>query len=92
MTESFDKLKAMLADKDTLTQDEIKQVVEEHGEMTPEENMWLEAELHERKRASQSTVTMEQFLEANKVLESAAPDSDEYKAAQKTVDAFLQGN
>jgi hypothetical protein len=35
---------------------------------------------------------MEQFLEANKTLDNADPENDEYKAAQKIVDAFLQGN
>jgi len=92
MTETFEKLKAALQAKGTLTDDEIAEAIREHGDMTPEETMWLSAELHERQRAAQTTVTMEQFLEANKVLDSADPDSEEYKAAQKIVDAFLAGN
>ena len=91
MTETFDKLKAMLEEKGTLTPEEIEAMAKEHGELTAEENMWLSAEIHERSRSKEKTVTMEEFLEANKVLDSAAPDSDEAKAAQKIVDAFLQG-
>lgn len=92
MTETFDKLTAMLEEKGILTDDEVAKMIAEHGEMTAEENMELSAALHEKKRASQATVTMEQFLEANKVLDSSNENSDEYKAAQKIVDAFLAGN
>jgi len=92
MTQAFDKIKAALEEKGMLTDEEIAKIVSEHGELTPEENMWLSAELHERKRAAQKTVTMEQFLEANKVLDTADPNSPEYKAAQEIVDAFLAGN
>lgn len=92
MTETFDKLKAALAEKGTLAEDEIAQMVSQHGAMTQEENSWLMAEIHERKRSAQKTVTMEQFLEANKVLDTADPNSPEYQAAQKIADAFLAGN
>jgi hypothetical protein len=91
MTEGFDKIKAMLEEKGTVSDEDIKKVVEQHGDLTPEEHSWLSAELHERQRKSEKTVTMEQFLAANKTLDAADPDSDEYKAAQKIVDAFLAG-
>jgi hypothetical protein len=92
MTETFEKLKATLEGEGSLTDEDIAKAVNEHGEMTPEEHMWLSAEIHERKRSAESTVTMDQFLEANQVLDSADPDSDEYKSAQKIVDAFLKGS
>jgi hypothetical protein len=92
MTETFEKLKAALQAKSTLTDAEIASAISESGDMTPEETMWLSAELHERQRAAQTTVTMEQFLQANHVLDTADPTSEEYKAAQKIVDAFLAGN
>lgn len=92
MTETFDKLKTMLETKGSLTDQDITEAISAHGEMTPDENMWLSAEMHERKRATEKTVTMEQFLEANKVLDSADPASEEYKAAQKIADAFLTGS
>jgi transcription elongation GreA/GreB family factor len=92
MTETFDKLKALLEEKGDLSDEEIAKMIAEHGEMTAEENMDLSATMHEKRRASQATVTMEQFLEANKVLDSADEDSDAYKAAQKIVDVFLAGN
>lgn len=92
MTDSFAKLKAILDEKGTLSDEEIAAVVKEHGEMSDEETMQLSVEIHERKRASEATVTMEQFLEANKVLDNAEPDSDEYKKAQEIVDKFLTGS
>jgi hypothetical protein len=92
MTKAFEKLKAALQVKGTLSDEEIASAISEHGDMTPEENMWLSAELHERQRAAQTTVTMEQFLEANHVLDTADPSSKEYRAAQEIVDAFMAGN
>jgi hypothetical protein len=92
MTQAFDRLKALLEEKGTLGDEEIVNTVREHGALTAEENSWLQAELHERQRAAQSTVTTEQFLAANKVLDTAEPDSEEYKTAQQTVDRFLGGN
>ncbi|MBN1678806.1 MAG: hypothetical protein JW966_00845 [Anaerolineae bacterium] len=91
MTETYDKLKVMLNEKGTLTDEDIDKLSKESGDLTPEERMALSAEIHERKRASEQTVTMEQFLEANRVLDSADPNSDEYKKAQEIVDAFLKG-
>ncbi|MBN1562367.1 MAG: hypothetical protein JXA10_00900 [Anaerolineae bacterium] len=92
MTDTFDKLKALLEEKGDLSDEEVTKMVSEQGDMTAEENMELSAVIHEKRRASQQTVTMEQFLEANKVLDSAAEGSDEYQAAQKIVDAFLAGS
>ena len=92
MTATFDRLKAALQEKGTLSDEDIAQAVEEHGEMTAEENMELSAAIHERKRSQQATVTMEQFLEANKILDTAAEGSEEYKKAEAIVERFLAGN
>ncbi len=92
MPDTFNKLKVLLEEKGDLGDDDVAKMIAEHGEMTPEENMELSAAIHEKRRASQVTITMEQFLEANKVLDSTDENSDEYKAAQKIVDAFLAGN
>lgn len=91
MTAAFDKLKTALAEKKTLTDDEVAKIIAEHGELTADESTWLAAELHERNRASQQKVTLEQFLEANKILDTADPNSDEYKNAEKIAEAYLQG-
>lgn len=92
MSETFDKLKAMLEEKGTLSDDDIANMVKAHGDMTAEENMELSAAIHERKRAQQATVTMEQFLEANKILDTAEEGSPEYKEAEAIVEKFLAGN
>jgi transcription elongation GreA/GreB family factor len=88
MTKAFDVLKAALDEKGTLTDEEIAKAIEEHGEMTPEENMELSAAIHERKRAAEATVTMEQYLEATKVLDTAPEGSPEYVEAEKIVQKF----
>jgi hypothetical protein len=88
MTETFDKLKALLEEKGALTDEEITNMVGAHGEMTPEENMELSAQIHERKRAQETTVTMEQYLEAMKVLDTAAEGSREYQQAEEIVNKF----
>ncbi len=92
MTATFDKLKAALQDKGTLSEEDIAQAIKEHGEMSAEENMQLSAEIFERQRAADKKVTMEQFLEANKILDTADESSEEFKRAQQIVDAFLAGN
>ena len=92
MTATFDRLKAALQEKGTLSDEDIAQAVEEHGEMTAEENMQLAADIFERQRAVEKKVTMEQFLEANKILDTADENSEEYQKAQQIVDAFLAGN
>jgi hypothetical protein len=88
MTQAFDKIKAALAEKGTLTDEEVAKIASENGELTPEENTWVAAELHERRRSSQAKVTMEQYLEAMKVLDNAAEGSPEYAAAEKIVQQF----
>ena len=92
MTATFDRLKAALQEKGALSDEDIAQAVEEHGEMTAEENMQLAADIFERQRAVEKKVTMEQFLEANKILDTADENSEEYQKAQQIVDAFLAGN
>jgi hypothetical protein len=59
--------------------------------MTAEEITLLEAERHEKERAKTEKITMEQYLEASKVLDSAAEGSDEYSKALKIVEAYESG-
>jgi glutamine synthetase type III len=92
MSEAFEKLKAALEAQETLTDEKIATLISQHGALTPEELAWLQAELHERERSKQAKISTEQFLEANKILDTANPDSDEYKEAERIVEAYLQGN
>ena len=91
MSESFDKLKALLAKQETLSNDEVEKIVAEHGALTDDEKMWLESEKHRLERAKEETVTMDQYLEALKVLDSAAEGSDEYNKAEALVDKYEKG-
>ena len=59
--------------------------------MTDEEKIQLEADRHEKERSSHVTVTMDQYLEATKVLDSTPEDSDEHKKALVIVEKFESG-
>lgn len=91
MSAAYDKLKELLEKQGKLSNDEIAKVVAEHGEMTDEEKVSLEAERHKRERESQATITLEQYLEASKVLDTAAEGSDEYKKAEEIVNKYESG-
>jgi hypothetical protein len=84
MSENFDKLKAKLAETGTLTDDEINAATG----LTDEEKIWLNAERYDKQRDKQTAITLDQYVAANKVLDSAAEDSPEYKEALKTVEAY----
>lgn len=91
MSETFEKLKAILAEKKKLDNEEVEKMVAEHGEMTDDEKMWLESERHSLERASQETITLDAYLEACKVLDSADEGSDEYKKAEEIVNKYEAG-
>jgi hypothetical protein len=92
MSESFDKLKALLAEKGTYTEDDIKTVTAASGELSDAERTQLEAERYEKERSKGQKITLEQYLAASKVLDSAAEGSDEYKKALVLVEAYESGN
>lgn len=91
MSETFDKLKAQLESQGKLSDDDIKKTVEAHGAMSDEEQIQLSAAMHEKERAQDQKITLEQYLEASKVLDSAAEGSDEYKKAEKIVEKYESG-
>jgi Ca2+-binding EF-hand superfamily protein len=91
MSETYTKLKAMLDAQGTLSKEDIEKAVAASGEMTAEEITLLEAERHEKERAKSETITMEQYLEASKVLDTAPEGSDEYHKALKIVEAYESG-
>lgn len=92
MSATFEKLKEMLKAKGALTNEEIAQVVAESGEMTAEEQTWIESERLELAKKNAETVTMDQYLEALKVLDNAAEGSDEYKKAEAIVERYENGS
>lgn len=88
---AFEKLKELLKSQGSLSADDVTKLVTEHGELTDEEKMWLESEKLEIEKAKTETVTMDQYLAALKVLDSAAEGSDEYKKAEALVDKYESG-
>lgn len=90
MSATFDKLKALLNEKQSLTNEDVASAIAADGDMSAEEKMWLEAERHKLARAA-STITLEQYLEASKVLDTADPASAEYKTAEDIVNKYESG-
>ncbi len=85
MSENFDKLKAKLAESGSLTDEEISAA----AGLTDEEKIWLNAERYAKQRSKQgTTVTLEQYVAANKVLDTAAEGTPEHTEAQRVVDAY----
>lgn len=91
MSDTFDKLKEMLEKQGTLNNEDVEKMVAEHGEMSDEEKLWLESEKLKKERSGDATITMDQYLEATKILDTAEEGSDEYKKAQEIVDKFESG-
>ncbi|RMG85857.1 MAG: hypothetical protein D6712_08745 [Chloroflexi bacterium] len=91
MTEAFEKAKALLESQGSLSNEEVEKLVAEHGEMTDEEKMELEAARHKKAREADEEVTLEQYLEAVKTLDNAEEGSDEYKKAEAIVKKYESG-
>lgn len=88
---AFEKLKELLKSQGSLSNDDLTKLVAEHGELSDEEKMWLESEKLEIEKAKTDTITMDQYLEALKLLDSLAEGSDEYKKAEALVDKYESG-
>jgi hypothetical protein len=91
MTKTFEVLKSQLEAQGNLSIEEVNQAVAEHGKMTDDEALWLEAERHKSSRAQGDAVTMDQYLAALQTVESAAPGSPEHEEAQRIIEAFESG-
>ena len=84
MSENFDKLKAKLAETGTLTDDEINTATG----LTDEEKIWLNAERYAKQRDKQELITLDQYVAANKVLDTAAEGTPEYTEALRIAEAY----
>jgi hypothetical protein len=91
MSATFDKLKELLKAQGTLSNEEMEKAIAESGPLTPEEITALESEKLELAKAKTDTVSMDDYLAALKVLDSAAEGSDEYKKAEALVEKYESG-
>jgi len=91
MSAGFDHLMKVLAEKQTITPEDVEAAEKEHGALTDEEKLQLEAEKHKLEREGDATITMDQYLEATKTLDTAEEGSDEYKKAEAIVEKFESG-
>jgi hypothetical protein len=92
MSDTFDKLKALLDTKGNLTEEDIAAMIAERGPLSEDERAKLEAERYEKQRAKDQKITLDEYLAASKVLDTAAEGSDEYNQALKLVEAYESGN
>jgi hypothetical protein len=83
MSENFEKLKTKLAETGALTDEEITA-----ANLTSEELVWLSAERYAKQRDKQETITLDQYVAASKVLDTAPEGSPEFLEAEKIVTAY----
>lgn len=86
MSASLDKLLTLLKEKGELSDDDVQKITAEHGELSPEEH--IEFSLARLKKGASTAITMEQYLAASKVLDTAPEGSPEYVAAEKIVEEY----
>lgn len=91
MSDTFNQLRTQLEQQGSLSEDDITKAVETAGPLTAEERAQLDAELHERRRQQGRKITMDEYLAASKVLDTAAEGSDEYNKALKIVETYESG-
>ncbi len=91
MSSTYDQLKALLEKQGTLSEADIQKMVEAHGPMTPEEQTQIAAAIHEKARSSAQKISLEDYLAASKVLDTAPEGSEEYQRALKIVEAYESG-
>lgn len=86
MGESFDKLMKLLKGQGKISDEEIKKITDESGEMTEAEH--IEFSLAQIESGTKTEITLEEYLKATKILDSAEESSPEYKAAEKIADEY----
>jgi len=90
-SESYKQLRQLLKDKNTLTPDDLERITKEHGALSDVEHIELEALRLKLDKESRAAVTMDEYLKATKILDSAAEGSEEHTAALAIVEAFEGG-
>jgi hypothetical protein len=88
---TFTKLKAALEKNNTLTPEEIAAAIAADGAMTDAEQVELEALKIKLNKQGRAKVSMEDYVKASKILDTAPEGSPEYKAAEAIVEAFESG-
>jgi hypothetical protein len=91
MSETFDKLKALLDQQGNLSDADIQTAITAHGPLSGDEHAKLDAERHERERTKGRKITMDEYLAASKILDSAPEGSDDYKKALDIVETYERG-
>jgi hypothetical protein len=91
MTTTFEKLKELLEKQNALSNEEVEKMVTEHGAMTDDEKLTLEADRHKKERTGGAQITMDEYLAASKIMDTAEEGSDEFKKAEAIVLKYESG-
>ncbi len=91
MSQAFDEAMKLLDKQGMVSDAEIQALVAQHGDMTEDEHVSLSVEIYERVNSGRVQITLEQYLEATKVLDSTDPGSPAYKKAEAIALAFESG-
>ena len=92
MSATLDKLKKLLEEKGMLTPEDVEAAEKADGALSDQEKFDLEAAKHEKERSGGDTISLEQYLEATKVLDSTPEDSEDHKKALALVEKYEAGN
>ena len=96
MSKAYDALAKLLEEKKRITPEDIEKAEKEHGKLTDEEKAKLkpstdadkEKDKEKEKESEGAEVTMEEFIQASVILDTADKDSEEYKKAKKIVETY----
>ena len=91
MSESFDKLKALLEEKGDILQEDIESITQAHGALSEQEVFELQSLRIKKSASARKQVTMDEYLEAAKKLDELEEGTAEYAAAEAIVEAFESG-
>lgn len=88
MTKAFEQLRTLLQRQGTLTDEDFATIESQYGSVTDAERLWLSIEAHDRRQREGDAITVEQYVQATRLLESSPPGSPDYERARRIMDAF----
>lgn len=88
MTRAFEHLERLLQEQGSLTEGDVVTTETQLGPVTADERLRLSVEAHMLRRRAGETITLEQYVQATRQLETSPPGSPEYERALGIMTAF----
>lgn len=88
MTDAFEHLKTLLQKQGALTEAEVAVAETRLGPVTADERLWLSVEAHILRERVGDAITLEQYVQAARQLDTSPPGSPEYERALRIMTAF----